>query len=258
LYYNERSLHHLQRHQWFIINIKLLTLQTGTGPVIFSWQKQGNYLAVAGANRRVQIFDRQGKIYHQISLTQQGTVITLDWDKEGEVLAILQKNTGMVPLWNLNTKKLENLDTNMKELSFLKWSIVGPQLAIGSVKGTLLLYNRKTMKKIPIKGKHTKKITCGAWNSENLLGLGSDDMQVTLSNVSGDTLYQANLLHFQPSQLQFGRSKNDEKTKDTTMSLNLGKSIWLYDIANSKQKEQELVFHERYGKVITYRWFIDG
>lgn len=180
-------------------------------------------------------------------------MITLDWDKDGEVLAILQKGTAIITLWNLNTKRLENLDTNMKELSFLKWSSVGPQLAIGSVKGTLLLYNHKTMKKIPIKGKHTKKITCGAWNSENLLGLGSDDMQVTLSNVNGDTLYQTNLQR-EPSQLQFGKSKNDERKKDTTMSVNLGRSIWMYDVVNQKQKDEQ-DFHERYGKVVTYRWF---
>lgn len=186
---------------------------------------------------------------------QQGAVIALDWDKDGEVLAILQKNTGIIPLWHLNTKKLDYLDTNLKELSFLKWSLVGPQLAIGSVKGTLLLYNHKTMKKTPIKGKHTKKITCGAWNSENLLGLGSEDMQITLSDINGDTLYQMNLPK-EPTQLKFGRMKNEEKSKDNTLSVNLGRSIWLCDVSK-KQKEnnQELVFPEGYGKIVSYFWF---
>ena len=34
------------------------------------------------------------------------------------------------------------------------------QLAIGTAKGNLLIYNKKTFRKIPVLGKHTKKITC--------------------------------------------------------------------------------------------------
>lgn len=81
----------------------------------------------------------------------------------------------------------------MRELSFIKWSKVGPQLAIGTGKGSLLIYNRKTFKKIPIIGKHTKMITCGAWNLDNKLALGSIDRQLTISNEVGDSLEQLNL-----------------------------------------------------------------
>jgi len=43
----------------------------------------------------------------------------------------------------------------------------------------MLLYNRKSSKKIPIMGKHTKEISCGAWNSENKIALGGKDREVT-------------------------------------------------------------------------------
>lgn len=39
-------------------------------------------------------------------------------------------------------------------------------------------------------GKHTKKITCGCWNAENLLALGGEDKMITVSNQEGDTIRQ--------------------------------------------------------------------
>jgi WD repeat-containing protein 19 len=78
----------------------------------------------------------------------------------------------------VNDGKVKPLETNLKDPSFLCWSRVGPQLAVGSQKGNLLIYNNITFKKVPMMGKHTKKITCGAWNLENKLALASQDRMV--------------------------------------------------------------------------------
>jgi WD repeat-containing protein 19 len=60
-------------------------------------------------------------------------------------------------------------------------------------------------------GKHTKKITCGAWNTENLIALGSEDRSMTVSNSDGDTLNVAQLRQ-EPSILQFSEMKTEEKS----------------------------------------------
>lgn len=38
-------------------------------------------------------------------------------------------------------------------MSFLLWSKIGSFLAVGTVKGNLLIYNRQTSRKIPILGR---------------------------------------------------------------------------------------------------------
>ena len=68
---------------------------------------------------------------------------------------------GVVQLWDRNSQRVTQIDTGEKALTFLAWSKTGPELAIGSAKGNLYLYDKRSTKMVPIKGKHTKKITCG-------------------------------------------------------------------------------------------------
>lgn len=67
------------------------------------------------------------------------------------------------------------------------------------------------IRKISIIGKHTKKITCGAWSAENLLALGSDDKTISISNVDGDTLRQTQL-RAEPLDIEFSEMKGDERS----------------------------------------------
>jgi WD repeat-containing protein 19 len=66
-------------------------------------------------------------------------------------------------------------------------------------------------RKIPIIGKHTKRITCGAWSAQGLLALGSEDKTITVSNAEGDTLRQTALRN-EPSNVQFSEMKGDERS----------------------------------------------
>jgi WD repeat-containing protein 19 len=150
---------------------------------VFCWHPEGNYLASAGASGVVQVTDRHGEIVDEVPLAQRTPVLGMSWDRDGDLLAILQEGSGVVPLWSLSSRRVVPLDTSLKDPSFVCWSKTGPQLAIGTAKGNLLIYNKSKKQKIPIVGKHGKKITCGDWSTTgNRLLLGSEDKNVTVSN----------------------------------------------------------------------------
>lgn len=216
----------------------------------------------------VHIFDRHGEQIEEVPLSSGGKCIALDWDKDGEVLAILQENNSQVPLWDLVTHGVTYLETNLKDPTFLKWSKVGPQLAIGTAKGNLLLYRKDNRKKIPILGKHTKKVVCGAWSANNTLALGGEDNMLTLSNADGETI-EMNELKYTPVEIQFAMQKTDTgghrgseskgaDPSENTVSINMGgRTVLLYNV-DDPDNPVELAFQGRYGNIVTYRWFGDG
>ncbi|RHY58767.1 hypothetical protein DYB38_008922 [Aphanomyces astaci] len=208
---------------------KLASTYHGVGPVTFAWQPAGNFLATAGKNGLVHIFDRQGEQYDEIGLDMGTPVLALEWDHDGNTLAILQTGNGIVPLWDLSARTTQNLDTNLKDPSFIRWSNSGTQLAIGTVKGNLVLYSKSSRKIVPVLGKHSKKITCGAWNNSDQLVLGSDDRMITVSNAGGDTLQQREL-KLVPTDCKFGHRKGDStRGPETCVAINVVKSLILLD-----------------------------
>ena len=67
------------------------------------------------------------------------------------------------------------------------------------------------IRKVPILGKHTRKITCGAWSEQNLLALGSEDKTISISNAEGDTIRQTSV-RAEPTDIQFSEMKGDERS----------------------------------------------
>lgn len=65
-------------------------------------------------------------------------------------------------------------------------------------------------RRIPILGKHSKRITCGAWSRDNILALGSDDKTLSLSSEDGDSLRVVQLRDI-PSDMCFAEIKTDER-----------------------------------------------
>jgi WD repeat-containing protein 19 len=47
------------------------------------------------------------------------------------------------------------------------------QLALGTIKGDVLLYNHRTARKVPIQGLHSKAILTGGWSDDGNLALGA-------------------------------------------------------------------------------------
>lgn len=65
----------------------------GQKKVVFAWQPQGGILASVGDGQRsIHLFDRRGMQIDEIQLRSTNTVLHMEWDKDGEVLAILQSN----------------------------------------------------------------------------------------------------------------------------------------------------------------------
>eukprot|EP00071_Canis_lupus_P039391 XP_022272948.1 WD repeat-containing protein 19-like [Canis lupus familiaris] len=105
--------------------------KSGPGtPIQFTWQKKsGNYLAVTGADHIVKIFDRHGQKRSEINLP--GNCVAMDWDKDGDILAVIAEKSSCIYLWDANTNKTSQLDSGMRDqMSFLLWSKIGSVLAV--------------------------------------------------------------------------------------------------------------------------------
>ncbi|XP_071599813.1 WD repeat-containing protein 19 isoform X2 [Heliangelus exortis] len=227
--------------------------------VKFAWQKTlGNFLAVSGDDRVVKIFDRHGQKINEINLP--GKCVGMDWNKDGDILAIITDKSSAIFLWDANTNKTGQVDTSIRDaMSFLLWSRVGTLLAVGTTKGNLFIYNRQTSRKVSVLGKHTKRITCGCWSTENLLALGGEDKMITISNQEGDTIRQTSVSS-DPSDLQFSVMKTDGRvsTKESTVSVVVGKkALFLFDL-NDPDNPIDVTFQQIYGSIVTYRWYGDG
>ncbi|NXM86552.1 WDR19 protein, partial [Oenanthe oenanthe] len=228
-------------------------------PVQFAWQKTlGNFLAVTGGGHAVKIFDRHGQKRNEIGLP--GNCVAMDWDKDGDTLAVITDKSSTIFLWDAITNKTSQVDSGMRDaMSFLLWSRVGALLAVGTTKGNLLIYNRQTSRKISVLGKHTKRITCGCWSIENLLALGGEDKMITISNQEGDTIRQTSVSS-DPSDMQFSVMKTDERvsTRESTVSAVVGKrTLFLFNL-NDPDNPIDLKFQQPYGSIVSYKWYGDG
>ncbi|XP_035492016.2 WD repeat-containing protein 19 isoform X2 [Scophthalmus maximus] len=227
--------------------------------LLYKWQKTlGNYIAVAGQDNSVKIFDRHGHKWTELNLP--GRCVGMDWDKDGDILAVIAAKSSSIYLWDASVNKTSQIDSGMRDqMSFILWSKTGPLLAVGTVKGNLVLYNQQTSRKIPILGKHTKKITCGCWSTQNLLALGSEDNTLSISNHEGDTVRQTTL-RGEPAEIYFSVMKTDERSShgESTVSVSVDKKILMLFNINDPENPIELTFQRRYGNIVSYRWYGDG
>ncbi|XP_063240827.1 WD repeat-containing protein 19 [Bacillus rossius redtenbacheri] len=230
----------------------------GLGDVFFSWQRgSGSYLATTGVDQTVAIFDRSGRMVERLRLP--GMCAGFGWDADGDLLAVIAAGAPSVLLWDANTARRQQVDTGMRDpLSCVVWAKSGPLLAVGTARGNVAIYNHSTAKRVPVLGKHAKRVSCGAWSAGNLLALGSEDRTLSLSSAEGDTL-RVVPLRAEPSDVQFSEMKLDERAgSENTVSMVLGKkTLFLYNL-HEPDNPVELAFQQKYGAVVAYKWFGDG
>ncbi|XP_049865142.1 WD repeat-containing protein 19 isoform X2 [Pectinophora gossypiella] len=231
----------------------------GLGELYFIWQKGESHslLATTGTDATVAIHDRSGTLLERMKL--QGLCAGMEWDNDGDYLAVITPNSNAVLLWECHANKKLNIETGLREPpSCIAWAYGEPLLAVGTQKGNLALYHHHTSKRIPIIGKHTKRITCAAWNKDSILVLASEDKTLSINNADGDTLRIISLRDA-PNDLQFSEMKTDERAAgENTISLVVGKrTLYLYNLLNP-ENPIELAFQQRYGSIVSYKWYGDG
>ncbi|XP_076760750.1 intraflagellar transport protein Oseg6 [Xylocopa sonorina] len=230
----------------------------GSGTVYIAW-RPGNstHLATTGYDSSVAVFDRQGDLQERIQIA--GLCNGFGWDSDGDLLAIISQNSSTITLWDATTGKKSQIDAGVRDgLTCMIWAKRSCLLAIGTQKGNLVLYDHINAKRIPILGKHKRRITCGAWSYEGLLALVSEDKILTISTSDGDTRREIPL-QGDASEVQFNEMKTDHRVGgENTVSLIISKTtLFLYNILDP-ENPIELAFQKRYGSIVTYKWYGDG
>ncbi|KAK2581953.1 hypothetical protein KPH14_002396 [Odynerus spinipes] len=230
----------------------------GTGTVYVSW-RPGNstHIATTGCDSSVAIFDRQGDLQERIQMP--GLCTGFGWDSDGDLLAIISQNSSTITLWDATTGKKSQMDAGVRDgLTCMMWAKRNCLLAVGTQKGNLVLYDHVNARRMPILGKHKKRILCGAWSIEGLLALASEDKMLTINTSEGDTRREISL-QGEPSDIQFSEMKMDHRVGgENTVSLIVSKTtLFLYNILDP-DNPIELAFQKRYGSIVTYKWYGDG
>lgn len=143
------------------------------------------------------------------------------------------------------------LASNKDTASWVGWSNTHPVLCIGSVKGSLVFYNRKSQRKIPCISKHGKKVTHGDWHPEGLLITCSEDKLLTISNQQGDTMQDSFIVKAEPTFIKWCPSL--DPNKKTVTAIIGGKQVIVLDTPT--QKSIVVSFAAAYGRVVNYDWY---
>ena len=162
-----------------------------------------------------------------------------------------------VIIWSAVTRESFRLDGNLKGVTWLAWAQHAAVLACGTEKGNLLIYDSRKGRKIPIIGKHSKAITCGAWSESGMLALGSQDKALTFSDDAGDTLRLVRCKAV-PHDMHFAK-RHVNGAQKTTLSVNVGqKTIYFLDPGSEEDVPVELAFLEKYGNIVAHTSFGEG
>jgi WD repeat-containing protein 19 len=234
----------------------------GVSEVVFCWQPGCKWLAFCGETRLIVIVDRLGKKLVEFQLKYGSRVKQMEFDYEGDTLAVIQEQCSIVTIINVYTKKTMDIDidkNNKDKPSCIRWGKNHPTLGIGTEKGLIYYFNKKSDKIYPVSLNHTKAVISADWNDEGNLVTGDENKSLSVTNKVGEPILQNVTIKADPKMIKWARQKTtDSKNSYTTLSTLLNnKTILIYDVKR-KSNPIELALDSDYGDIVTYQWFGDG
>ena len=169
------------------------------------------------------------------------------------ILAI-QEDLETVTLLETLSQKRTIIETGTSEPSCITWSPNVDDLAIGTKKGNLVMFNHQSNEKNTCLGKHRDEITCGRWTKGNLIILGSVDGSVTVSNKDGDTMWQI-LLEDAPIDLV---PIEPTSMKSLALIIRLNAKILFCETLCDSKETGEIHLKEEYGQPIFHSLLPDS
>jgi len=199
----------------------------------------------------VSIFGRDGAIVDVIPLTNRCT--SMDWDASGKFLAVLQTGLSSFLVWDFSNRLPHTISIGKKDPTFVKWSLQGDTLAVGTVGGEVIFWSRKSRNQTICQAGQRKRIVCGDWNIRNRFASASDNRHISITTIEGKMRGQLRVKS-RPTCVKFGRA---DGLRENVLSVCVDKkSILLYDLDDDKALE--LAFQQRYGDIVGFQWLERG
>ncbi|KAG5476883.1 hypothetical protein LSCM1_05215 [Leishmania martiniquensis] len=169
--------------QQFVIS----NADVGQGHAVRALHPSAPLIAVSGSKGRVLILTKAGQVEHQFSMPG---VVSMAWECGSDTLAIITNTSSLVHLYTHRTRQSDTIDTKLNDLCFICWSHAQPQLAVGAKSGKLVLYNRRTLRLVPVAEAHTQQVLSGVWTSvpDSRLLVISEDRTLSISDAEGSRL----------------------------------------------------------------------
>src|SRR5690348_4680468 len=129
---------------WFSVTD---TPRSTSPAVLFKWSRDSERIAICGAPRIVKILDKEGKKECEFALPslsgpkKDDSCFALDWDRDGERLAVAQRNANFVFVLSTKTNTVATVELKkkgMKDVSCICWNRLSESLlAIGLTDATV-------------------------------------------------------------------------------------------------------------------------
>lgn len=165
----------------------------GTGGLRFTWNRRGTFLAVAGEERKVVIYNRKGELQDEISIPLEhgsngkNCIGALDWHSDEDVLAVLPGNGAFgVFTYDVGSRLHTQVNPSVQTaVTSIRWQISSSILAMGTEKGSVIMYNRLTTKLHTIAGVNKNAIISILWCGDVFVAMGGGN-EITFMSVDGN------------------------------------------------------------------------